>query len=136
MADLITVVQLEARLKDEFTGTDLAQVEALISDASALVNQVARTDFADVTSFPAGVPGTVVAVVAQILRRALDNPGELTAEQIGAYGWQSQHSSSISGGAIYLTRAERRSVRTAAGLPSFIAMPMTADPDAVLGGTE
>ena len=131
MTALISAAQLQARLARTFAvGTELDQATALVEDASALVIQVAGTDFAT------GVPDVVVAVVAQVVRRALDNPGELTAEQIGAYGWQSQHSSATSGAALYLTRAERRSVRAAAGLSSFIAMPMTADPDAVLGETE
>jgi hypothetical protein len=116
MADLITVEQLEARLATEFSGTDLAQAEAYISDASAIVIHVAGTDFAD------GTPGVIVGVVAQMVRRALDNPGELTGEQIGAYGWQNQHAGSPSGGAIYVTRAERKLIREAADRPAVVTI--------------
>ena len=117
MADLITVAQLEARLKESFTGDALAQVEGLIVDASALVIHVARTDFAT------GVPGVIVAVVAQMVRRALENPQELTGENLGAYGWQAMGQlSNASGGALYVTRAERRLIREAAERPAVITI--------------
>ena len=123
MADLITIEQLEARLVRTFEGDTLAQAEALIDDASALVIDAAGTDFAT------GVPATVVALVAQVIRRALDNPGELTAENIGSYGWQSNPRSTAGGAAIYLTRAERRLARKAAGRSSFTSMDLASDPD-------
>jgi len=77
------------------------------------VIHVARTDFA------AGTPAVIVAVVAQMIRRVLDNPGELTGENIGSYGWQAMgQQSTSSGAALYVTRAERRLIReAAAGLP-------------------
>jgi hypothetical protein len=118
---LITVAQLEARLGETFTGAKLTQVTALIDDASALVNQVARTDFANVTSFPTGVPGTIVAVAAQMIRRSLENPGELTGENMGTYGYQAQQPTP-SGGSLYVTRAERRIIREAAGRPAVITI--------------
>jgi hypothetical protein len=119
MADLITVEQLEARLGTTFSGTGLTQVEGLIDDASALVRQVARWTDAQ----PTTVPGTIVAVMGQMLRRALDNPGELTAEQMGAYGWQAQQASGGErGGTLYVTRAERRIIREAAERPAVITI--------------
>lgn len=133
MADLITVAQIEARLGQAFTGTDLAQVEALIDDASALVRHVARTDFAT------SVPATIVTVVGQMVRRALDNPGELTGENIGTYGWQAQQPSP-SGGSLYVTRAERRIIREAAERPAVITIyadtgltdPLTSDTEPIV----
>lgn len=111
MADLITEEQLEARFG--VWGLEMPEdPSAIIADASALVNHVAETDFADPP------PGVIVAVVAQIIRRTVDNPGELTGEQIGAYGWQNQHAGSPAGGAIYVTRAERKLIREAAGRPA------------------
>lgn len=118
MADLITVEQLEARLATDFSGTGLTQAEALIADASGLVRQVARWTDAE----PASVPASIVAVVAQMIRRALDNPSERTAEQIGAYGWQAQHSSAVTGASLYITRAERRIIRDAAARPAVIGI--------------
>ena len=127
---LITVAQLEARLGETFSGTKLAQVETLLDDASALVRQVARTDFAT------SVPATIVTVVGQMVRRALDNPGELTGENMGTYGWQAQQPSP-SGGSLYITRAERRIIREAAERPAVITIyadtglldPLTSDVD-------
>lgn len=122
---LITVEQLEARLARTFAeGAAADQAAGLIDDASALVRDAGGSDF------EAPVPAVVVATVAQVVRRALDNPGELTAEQIGAYGWQAQHSGSTSGAAIYLTRKEERLVRRAAGRASFSSVDLSSDPDA------
>ncbi len=113
---LITVAQLEARLAESFSGVGLAQVEALLDDASALVRQVARTDFDN------GVPGVIVAVTAQMVRRALDNPNELSAETEGNYAWQAGRTVSIAGGALYVTRKERSMIREAAGRPAVITI--------------
>lgn len=131
MADLITVAELEARLKEQFTGDALTQVQSLIEDASALVRHVARADFA------VSVPAVVVAVVAQMIRRALDNPQELTGENIGAYGWQAMGQiTNAGGGAIYVTRSERRLIREASGRPAIVSIsgdtglrdPLSSDP--------
>lgn len=112
MADLITLEQLTARFAA--WGLQLPDdPSTLIEDASAVVGHVAETDFEDVT-----VPGVIVTIVAQVIRRALENPGELTGEQIGAYGWQNQHAGAPTGAAMYLTRAERKMVREAAGRPA------------------
>jgi hypothetical protein len=117
MADLMTVAQLEARLKLELSGASLSQAEGLISDASALVRQVARTDFAT------SVPATIVSVVGQMVRRALENPGELTGENLGNYGWQAMGQiSAASGSGLYVTRGERRIIREAAGRPAVIGI--------------
>lgn len=116
---LITVEQLEARLDDEFTGSRLVQVEGLIADASALVRQVARTDFTS-------VPGVVVSVVVQMIKRELTNPDGLTAENAGAYGWQARSQTSSG---MYVTRAERKIIREAAGRPAVIGMTMTSGLD-------
>lgn len=118
MADpIVTLEELEARLGRVLS--DSAQAEALISDASDLVRQVARSDF------PTGVPRVLVPVVVQMVRRALDNPTELQAENIGGYGYQAASMTQPSGGSIYLTRAERRIVREAAGRPAVIGIDVT-----------
>lgn len=116
MTALLTVDQLAARLSRAFADGELAQAEALIDDASAIACSIGRTDFA------AGVPAVVVAVVAQMVRRALDNPGELSGEQMGSYSWQGQQSgSSGGGGGVYATRAETRLIRRAAGVSGMTA---------------
>lgn len=115
MADLITEAQLAARFAA--WGLQVPEDPApIITDASALVNHVAGSDFDDPP------PGVIVAVVAQIIRRTVDNPGELTGEQIGAFGWQSQHAGGAAGGAIYVTRAERKLIREAAARPAVVTI--------------
>ena len=129
---LITVAQLEARIGTDLSVAQTTQAEALIDDASGLVRLVARTDF--LTS----VPATIVAVVAQMVRRALDNPTELTGENIGSYGWQAMGQiQSSSGGSIYVTRAERKIIREAAGRAGVIGISFdTGLGDPLAGTTE
>lgn len=115
MPNLITEAQLEARF-DAWGSQVPEEPAALIADASALVNHVAGSDFEDPP------PGVIVAVVAQIIRRVAENPGELTGEQIGAFGWQNQHAGGAAGGAIYVTRAERKLIREAAGRPAVVTI--------------
>lgn len=83
---------------------DPARVTLLLDDASALVREAAGDDFED------GVPAAVVPVVVEAVRRAVDNPAGLDSETIGGYTWRAERSRT----GVYLTDAERRTVRRAA----------------------
>jgi hypothetical protein len=116
MAGLITIEQLEARLGEDLASR--AEAEALIEDASALVRQVARTDFATT------IPAVVVSVVAQMVRRALDNPGDLVSERLGDYSYQTAANvgGAPAGSSLYVTRDERRIIREAAERPAIVTI--------------
>ncbi|HET7664600.1 MAG TPA: hypothetical protein VFK56_00645 [Mycobacterium sp.] len=104
---LISIDQLNDRLGRTLTGDEETQASAFIDDASALVLQIAdlTTDWTDVT-----LPAAVVPVVTSMVRRAIDNPDGLIAEQIGEYRWQADSGQ----GTIYATRGEVRIIRKAA----------------------
>ncbi len=118
--DLITIVELEARTGKTYAGAELAKAEALIVDASALVVQIAETEFHDDVD-ALDLPGAVRPVVVAMVRRALEVPAGaaagLTGEQVGSYGWQSNSSgASQPAASIYATRREIWIIRTAAGV--------------------
>lgn len=109
MADLITVAQFTNRTGRTLTATQTTQVEALITDASALVadiiNDVTVTD----TWTTATAPASVVPVVVNMVRRGLDNPHGYTSEGVGSYNYNGGKSEGI-----FATRQEARTVRKAA----------------------
>ena len=53
------------------------------------------------------VPGMVVIVCCEAVRRAYDNPQGLTGETVGNYSWRG----SVAGGSVYLTADEQRAIR-------------------------
>lgn len=119
MADLITADMLTDRLGGTFA-VDLAQVGALIADASALVRQAARgaLDAADDTTVPAAVVPVVVAAV----RRALVNPDGHTSVGIDDYRFTTRHTDGV-----FLTKAERQAVARACDLLPAVAAPLSSD---------
>jgi hypothetical protein len=132
---LITIAELEARTRKTYADTALAQANAAIADASALVRLIADgADFhddADALDLPEAIRPVVVAMV----RRALEVPAGaaagLTAEMVGAYSWQAAGGGSGSGvsssgpaASLYATRREVRIIRKAAGLSSLRSVPI------------
>jgi hypothetical protein len=125
---LITIAELEARTGKEYADTALAQANAAIEDASALVRQIGESEFHDAGGDLA-LPEAIRPVVVAMVRRALEVPtgatAGLTGEMVGAYSWQSA-SGNGSGGSfagpaasLYATRREVRIIRKAAGLSSL-----------------
>lgn len=105
---------LEARLGETFTGLRLARAQALIDDASALVRQRARG------TIPTPVPAEVVAVVVQVVRRALEDTWQQFPPETDRRGQVAQHP----GSNLYLTRAEVRILRAAVGRSTFASLTM------------
>lgn len=126
---LISIEDLEARTGKEYAGTQLAQAEAFIEDASDLVRLIAETDFHD-DAGALDLPGAIRPVVVAMVRRALEVPvgaaAGLTAEMVGAYSWQSAGGDAGSGPAasLYATKREVRIIRKAAGLSSLKSIPI------------
>ena len=115
MAALITFEQLTAR--PGFDGVDEGQAEAVITDASALVAQIAEL----ATPWTAEtVPDAVVPVIVSMVRRGLNNPLGHSGETLGDYTWQGA-------GGLYATKAETRIIRRAAG--TLAARSATLDSD-------
>lgn len=120
MADLITTAEFEAREGRSFeTGSaELAQLEATITDASALVVEVIIGDSSITDSWTAGnVPGSVVPIVTRMVRRALDNPHGFDSERTFEYQY-----GGASGDGIVATRSEARALRRAAGRSQLVGV--------------
>lgn len=129
--DLITIAELQARTGKTYADAELAKAEALIDDASALVRQIAETDFHD-DSDELDLPEAVRPVVVSMVRRALEVPAGaaagLTGEQIGAFGWQANASGgSQPAASIYATRREIGIIRTAAGVSPMKSLSVGSD---------
>lgn len=133
MADLITVEQFAARTNRSFeSGSgELAQLQALIVDASALVVDVVRdaTITDDWNADDEGtVPAGVLPVITAMIRRGIDNPHGFTSERSFEYQYQG-----ASDAGVFATDLEARALRRAAGLSSLRAvelegyMPITRD---------
>ena len=115
MADLITTTQFETRTGRSLTVAQTTQVEALITDASALVVDIVGdstiTDDWDIAT-PATVPASIVPVVVSMVRRALDNPNGYSQESIGNYSYSIASGSSAG---LFANKDEIRAIRKAAG---------------------
>ena len=110
---LISIDQLNDRLGRELAGAEETQALALIDDASALVLQIAAGNGDEPAwSSPGSTPDVIVPVVANMVRRAVENPRGLSGEQLGDYQWQAGAGGQAS---IYATRREERIIRRAAG---------------------
>ena len=120
MATLALYTDCQTRWAVTLTATEITQVNALLADASAIVLDVADLD-TDWTS--ATLPATVLPVICEMVRRAFDNPSGLQGETIGDYSWRG--GSTPSG--IYLTSAERRTIRRAAVKLGVISLDLSND---------
>lgn len=130
---LITIAELEARTGKEYADAALAQANAAIEDASALVRLIGESEFHDEAG-NLDVPEAIRPVVVAMVRRALEVPtgaaAGLTGEMVGAYSWQSASGNGAGGSAsgpaasLYATRREIRIIRKAAGLSSLTSVPI------------
>jgi len=118
MASLPALVSLEefaARLGG-IAAADEERAQAALDDASALIRSEAGTeDWVDDEGALETVPDVVVAVCVAVAGRAFRNPDGLRSEQIGTYSVTYGDATT----AVYLTAAERRIVRRAAGMMSL-----------------
>lgn len=118
MADLITLEMYTVRLGRTLNSAQSDQVEAFITDASALVRRIANgeLDAADSTT----VPAVIVPVVVGMVRRGIENPRNNTSEKLGDYQW-------AGGGTIYATDEEAAIVQGAVGMNVIREVTLTND---------
>lgn len=122
MADLITVAQFTDRTGRTLTASQTIQVEAFITDASALVVDIVNDSATTDTWTSATAPASVVPVVVNMVRRALDNPHGYTSEGVGSYNYNGGKPEGI-----FATRLEERTIRKAASLSGFGTINLESD---------
>lgn len=88
---------LADRLGRDLTDPEVARAEAALGDASALVREEARRDFAE------GAPAAIQAVVLTASLRVMRNPEGFVQEMIGAYSYRRREEDT----SVYLTAAEK-----------------------------
>lgn len=112
MAALMSVAQYEARAGRTFSGVGLAQIEAYLDDASAIVRRIAATredgemnlDSVDSTN----VPPELLPIIFNMIQRGLHNPRGLTSETLGDYSY-----SQTADRTIYATSEEEKLILAA-----------------------
>lgn len=118
-----------------------ARLSALLDDASALVRELAGSDYVDDDGELEDVPAVLAVITIEIVRRAYDNPQALTGETVGNYSWRGARTN---GSSLYLTADERRTVRRVAGklcvgtvdLEGYLPVINVGDPVGELYGVE
>lgn len=129
MADLITTGQFEIRSGRTLSASQLIQIEALISDASALVIDIVNdSDTTDIwtAATPASVPSSIVPVVVNMVLRAFENPNGYQSESVGSYSYSYGSGGGADSG-IFATRAEVRAIRRAVGTSGVATLHLESD---------
>ena len=134
--DLIDVATVQARSGETYSGTKLEQVEAFITDASALVRLIAETDFHDPdTNAEVALPAAIVPVMVAMVRRAIDVPvaaaAGLNSENFPAYSWSGGGGleGSSPAASLYATRRERGIIRQAAEVMPMASIALVSEID-------
>ncbi len=101
---------LTARMGD---GLDSARAQAAIEDASNLIHEAtANVWIDDDGALVDTIPGIAVTICCSVARRILTNPDGFTSESVGPFAQAMSNASSD----VYLTKAEQRILRRAAGI--------------------
>lgn len=112
MTALMSVTQYEARAGRTFSGVGLAQVEAYLDDASAIVRRIAATRDDDEISLDAvdytNVPPELLPIIFNMVQRGISNPRGLTSETLGDYSY-----SQTADRTIYATSEEEKLILAA-----------------------
>lgn len=112
MTALMSIAQYQARAGRTFSGVGLAQVEAYLDDASAIVRRIAATRNDDELSLDnvdyTNVPPELLPIIFNMVQRGLHNPRGLTSETLGDYSY-----SQTADRTIYATAEEEKLILAA-----------------------
>jgi hypothetical protein len=103
-----TVDEMAKRRPGGIATADEARAQALLDEASQLVDEATGTTWANPTTAPKAVKSVVISCAL----RVFDNPNEVYAEQIGPLSYQ-RAQDRVTG--MDLTKRERARVRAAVG---------------------
>lgn len=130
--------QFAARVPGGVPDADEARAQAALEDASSLIRDEAGTTWVDANNaldLPTGTDAwkadTLVRVCCAAARRTFENPDGVSQESLGGYSVAQSNSSSD----VYLTAAEKRQVRKAAGFTGLGVLTTTRSPIGTTGIT-
>jgi hypothetical protein len=103
-----TVVEMAKLRPDGIDADDEPRAEALLEEASTLVEEACGREWV----LPATPPKAVKSVVIQVALRVFDNPSDFSAEQIGPASYQ-RPQDRVTGMA--LSKGEEKRVKAAVG---------------------
>lgn len=141
MADLpplATFEQFVDRLGYTPEGDEADRALARLVDASELIRDEAEEDWVDESEVLETVPRRVQSICIDAALRAFTNDEALTQRSIGDSSKSWDRSRREGGEMVYLTEAEKRAVRKAAGKSTFRAVTLVSpydgtDSDDLLG---
>lgn len=113
-------------LPDDFDETERARGEALLDEASELIRDVAEKTWLTSANALDNVPRRVATVCVAVAARAFENPHGLVQRSLGDSSKSYDRSKREGGEIVYLTEAEERAVRKAAGISTFVAVTLTS----------
>jgi len=117
MMPLASVDDLGVRLGLNLSGVEQARALAALDDASALIRSEAGEDW---DGEP--IPPVIVSIALQVAFRAYRNPDGVTQTSVGDVSVS--YTRDGVAGQVWLTDAERRQIRKAAGKPGFLSVPL------------
>lgn len=122
MTPLATITDLEDRLGAPVPPDLASQAYARLRDASAIVRAYAGVSWVDESGDLDDVPDAVAGVVASMVERATRNPAGVTQETAGPFN---RSFGAVAAERLYMTKAERMVVRSAAGRSSIGTLSTT-----------
>lgn len=111
LVDLVDYLTRTGQVLDDLDVAEQQQLITTLGDASALIRLEAGVDWIADDGVSVTTPAAVVPIVVAMVQRKLMNPSGLTGETLGDHSWQMANASPD----LYLTKAERTTVRRAAG---------------------
>lgn len=117
---IATVEQLQARMEQTYTGTELTRAGAVLGAASTLVRWHSGKDWVDASNVSIAPP-IAVEITLQAAERAMRNPDGLSMEQVPEYTWRKENA----GDGVFLTPSEERILKRLGGRSGLWTQPTT-----------
>jgi hypothetical protein len=102
------------------------RAESILSEASELIRDVAGEDWVDDNGVLTNVPRRVAQICVSVAYRAFTNPEALTQRTIGDSSKSFDRAQREGGEAVYLTDAEEKAVRKAAGSSGMVSVTLVS----------
>jgi hypothetical protein len=133
MPPLASMAMFGLKLGYDPEESELARAEQLLDAASEEIRDEAGKTWVTASGALDMVPRRIARICVEAAFRAFTNPEGLSQRSIGDSSKSFDRSGREGGEIVYLTDAERRAVRKAAGVSSFVSMTMYAGvPDATV----